>query len=131
MTSEMFRKHAMPAMLLALGVVVVPVAAMAQAASSQGATAQSPVATAKDAAATWAGFAASQQLFGPPGASPAAPSGVTTANGAVIAPAEVNGHVPEPTKPGNGDDGILRSAAPAVAVDAEGHGAVVSGASLR
>src|SRR5438309_1346804 len=126
----MFVKRA-PSAMLALFVLVAPAAVMAQAVNNQATAPQSPIATARDAAATWAGFAASQQLFGPPGANPSAPTGVTTPGGAVIAPADISGRMPPPVRPGSAEDGILRSAAPALGVDADGHGVVVSGASLR
>jgi hypothetical protein len=57
------------------------------------------------------------------------PSGYTTEDGALIAPADIGGRLPATPAPAN--DGILRSAPPATAVDADGHSAVVSGAKIN
>src|ERR1700723_221249 len=53
------------------------------------------------------------------------PSGYTTDDGALIAPADINGRLPPPGQPPK--DGVLRSAPPATGVDADGHRGLVSG----
>jgi hypothetical protein len=116
-------------MLLA-GLVASPLAVKAQ----SGTPSPSPTETARNAAATWAGFGAAQQLFATPGGDLAgsAPGGTVTQDGAVIAPADLNARMaPAPAARAQVRDGIQRSAAPTTAVDAAGHGAVVSGASIR
>jgi hypothetical protein len=57
-------------------------------------------------------------------------------DGSIIAPSDINGRVPAPQaapkpKQPPGESGILRSAPPSVAVDADGHGAIVSGAHIQ
>src|SRR6185369_15207937 len=86
---------------------LVLLAALPSAASAQGTS--DPAKTARDAAATWAGFGAAQQLFGGPAAS--GPAGVTAPGGATIVPAEVDRRDLPPKPPAPANDGILRSAA--------------------
>ncbi len=64
------------------------------------------------------------------GANNPPPSGYVTDDGTLIAPADLGGRLPaqEQAPP---KDGILRSAPPATAVDADGNRAVVSGATIR
>jgi hypothetical protein len=112
------------AIALAFGIAVGPIAASAQSSTNN------PTQTARDAAATWVGFGAAQQLFGPPGTTTTAPSGVTAPGGATIAPADINGRMAPPSKPAL-DDVILRSPSPTVGTDADGRGTVVSGATIR
>jgi hypothetical protein len=57
------------------------------------------------------------------------PSGYVTDDGTLIAPADLGGRLPQTPPPPK--DGILRSAPPATAVDADGHRAVVSGATIN
>jgi hypothetical protein len=62
------------------------------------------------------------------------PSGYTTEDGTLIAPADIGGRLPAapaPAAPPAAGDGILRSAPPATATDADGHSAVVSGATIN
>jgi hypothetical protein len=58
------------------------------------------------------------------------PSGYVTDDGTLIAPADLGGRLPQQTQ-APAKDGILRSAPPATAVDADGHRAVVSGATIH
>ena len=62
------------------------------------------------------------------GANTPVPSGYTTDDGQLIAPADIGGKLPAPAQPPH--DGILRSAPPATAVDADGHRGLVSGAKI-
>jgi hypothetical protein len=115
--------YAIPAVLFVASAGF-PMAVAAQAAP------QSASDTARNAAATWAGFGAAQQLFEAPGGD--APSATVTQDGAVITPADIGARMaPAAAKPTQAKDDRLHNAAPTVAVDAAGHGAVVSGASIR
>src|SRR5262249_28110521 len=91
--------------------------------------ASDPAQNAPDAAATWVGFGAAQQLFSPPAAK--RPAGLTAPGGAYVAPAEADRRDPAPKPPAPANDGILRSAAPTIGVDADGRSAIVSGATIR
>ena len=98
-------------------------------------------AAASAAAQSSSGAAAQRVLIYPPANAltpPPPADGLTRADGSVIAPGDLNGRLAAPpTKPSQAqapaakDDGILRSAPPSVAVDADGRGAVVSGATIR
>lgn len=62
------------------------------------------------------------------------PSGFATEDGTLIAPADLGGRLPAappPAAPPAADDGILRSAPPTTATDADGHSGVVSGATIN
>lgn len=73
------------------------------------------------------------------GTAPApAPTGVVTQDGAVIMPADVNGHLTPAQveairrrEQERAKSGLLENPAPAIGVDGQGNGQIVSGASIR
>lgn len=67
---------------------------------------------------------------------PAPTSGYTTQDGSLIAPAETDGRlspaqIQDSAAAAQPEDGTLQSAPPAIAIDGEGHGAIVSGVSIQ